>query len=90
MYFTPDITNDYVTSLYFKFDWFKPNDIVFSYYDYRTRDFECEIDICDVKYLTEEHKRLFYNSVFRHFFKKEIRIPYKSIERDVPLKSYIR
>ena len=36
--------------------------------------------------LTEEDKRGFYKSVFRHFFGEGVRVPYKLIDRDVPLK----
>ena len=36
--------------------------------------------------LNEYHKRNFYKSVFRYFFKEEVKVPYKLIDRNVPIK----
>ena len=74
--------DDYITNLYFYFH-FRQNDIKFNYYDNRTEKYGAGLFLCNEEYL--KNKRVFYYAVFRHFFKKEIRVPYKLIDKDVPL-----
>ena len=78
------LADDYVTKLYF---WFhvRRNEIKFEYYN-RTGKIECGIYLCDEEELTEKNKREFYKSVIRHFFGDKVKVPYKLIDKDVPLK----
>ena len=70
--------DDYVTTLYFWFNFL--DGIRFVYYN-RTNEHRYEISLYD-----EKDKRKFYYSVFYHFFKKGVSVPYELIDRDVPLK----
>ena len=60
------------------------NYIGFYYFDIRTYKKGVEINLSNE--LSEYHKRYFYKSVFRHFFKEEVKVPYKLIDRYVPIK----
>ena len=81
MTFEPITTDDYIIQLEFGTEF---NRIEF-YYDNIKRDVRGnDINLC--KELTEEDKRVFYNSVFRHFFGEKVDIDYDAIIRDVPFK----
>ena len=82
------LDNDYVTDLYFSRSETTLNEIKFSYYNNRIDKRSCVMFFYDEESLSEYHKREFYYSVFRHFFKKEIKVSYKLIDRDVPLKPF--
>ena len=80
MIFKP-LADDYVIKLYFVA---KYNHIRFYYYNNKTNEYGAKINL--FKKLREEDKRVFYESVFYHFFKKGVSVPYELIDRDVPLK----
>ena len=73
-YMSLNTTNVYDIALIF---WNENNYIIF----YEDGD---GLNLC--KELTEEYKRAFYGYVFRHFFGEGVRVPYKLIDKDVPLK----
>ena len=77
---TTDIYLNFIFELYYN--------IGFCYYNNRTGKKGDEKILGNE--LTEKDKREFYKSVFCYFFGGEVRVPYKLIDRDVPLKSYIR
>jgi hypothetical protein len=77
-------SNDYVTTLYFWFHFFRQNEIKFE--SYNRGKIGCGIYLCDEEELTEKNKIAFYDSVIRHFLGKGVKVPYKLIDKDVPLK----